>query len=177
MKVGSSDIFNKWNMNIIKVNIVDLYKTGKIVCVTTNGFIKKNGQGVLGRGNALAMATAIPQLPINLANHIKRNGNVVGPIFKGIISFPVKPAMGNYEQVLDKVRYMYKPGQQIPGYHCKADLKLIEQSMNQLNDFINKFNLEEVYLPLPGTSNGELKFQDVKPILEKGNSKIIYCSL
>ena len=164
-------------MNIIKTNIVDLHKASKIVCVTTNGFIKKNGQGVLGRGNALAMATVYPQLPSNLAAHIKQNGHIVGAIGKRIISFPVKPVSGNYDQVLDKVKYMYKPGQQIPGYHCKADLKLIETSLNQLNEFIEKFNLEEVYLPIPGIKNGELKFKDVEHILEKGSEKIIYCSL
>ncbi len=164
-------------MNIIKANIIDLYKTGEIVCVTTNGFIKKNGQGVLGRGNALAMATAIPQLPANLAAHIKKNGNVVGPIFKRIISFPVKPSFGNYDQVLDKMKYMYKQDQKIPGYHCKASLELIEQSMIQLIDFINKFNLEKVYLPVPGVNNGELKLENVTPILEKGDKRIIYCSL
>jgi len=164
-------------LHIKKANIVDLHQTGKIICVTTNGYIKKNGSAVMGRGNALAAATRYTTLPINLANHIKRNGNVVGPIFKRIISFPVKPASGTYEQVLDKVRYMYKHGQQIPGYHCKADLKLIEQSLNQLGEFITRFNLEEVYLPLPGCSNGELKFEEIVSILERGNIKIIYCSL
>ena len=164
-------------MNIIKANIVDLYKSGKIVCITTNGFIKKNGQGVLGRGNALAMAQAIPQLPINLGQHIKKNGNCVGPILRCVISFPVKPAAGDYSQVLDKVRYMYTPEQIIPGYHCKASLELIEKSLNQLNELIEKYNLKEVYLPLPGCSNGELKFEEVKSILEKGNNKIIYCTL
>lgn len=164
-------------MNIIKANIVDLYKSGKIVCITTNGFIKKNGQGVLGRGNALAMAQLIPQLPTFLADHIKKNGNIVGPIFKNIISFPVKPVSGNYNQALNKVKYLYVANSTIPGYHCKASLELIEKSLNQLNELIENHNLKEVYLPLPGCSNGELKFEEVKSILEKGSNKIIYCSL
>jgi hypothetical protein len=164
-------------VNVIKANIIDLYKIGAIVCVTTNGYIKKNGRAVMGRGNALAMATLYSTLPDNLAAHIKKNGNVVGPILNRVISFPVKPAAGTYDQVLDKIKYMYKPGQKIPGYHCKADLKLIERSLDQLNEFINKYNLEEVYLPLPGCSNGELKFEDIEYILKKGSDKIIYCSL
>jgi len=164
-------------MDIIKANIIDLHRYGEIICVTTNGYIKKNGSAVMGRGNALAAATIYPTLPANLAAHIKKNGNVVGPIFKRIISFPVKPSFGNYDQVLDKVKYMYKQDQKIPGYHCKASLELIEQSMIQLIDFINKFNLEKVYLPVPGVNNGELKLEDVTPILEKGDKRIIYCSL
>jgi len=27
-------------MNVIKANIVDLWKQGNVVCVTTNGFVK-----------------------------------------------------------------------------------------------------------------------------------------
>jgi hypothetical protein len=172
-------IFNlgEQDVDIVKANIVDLHKSGAIVCVTTNGYIKSNGGAVMGRGNALAMATAYPQLPGNLAAHIKKNGCHVGPIMKGIISFPTKPIFGNYSQVLDKVRYMYKEKDLIPGYHCKSNLELIERSMIELNDFIEKFNLKEVYLPIPGVNNGELKFEDVEPILKKGSEKIIYCSL
>lgn len=164
-------------MNILKANIVDLHQNGKVVCVTTNGYVKKNGQAVMGRGNALAMAKEYPVLPVNLAAHIIKNGNNVGPILKRIIAFPVKPITGTFDQVLDKIRYMYKPGQTIPGYHCKANIEIIERGINQLNDFIIKFNLQEVFLPLPGCSNGELTLEQVQPILEKGNSKIIYCSL
>jgi hypothetical protein len=164
-------------MNIIKADIVDLHQNGKIVCVTTNGYIKKNGAAVMGRGNALAMAKEYPALPINLATHIMKNGNNLGPILKRVISFPVKPITGTFDQVLDKVKHMYKSNQNIPGFHCKADIEIIKRSLNQLNDFMIKFNLQEVFLPLPGCSNGELTLEQVQPILEKGNSKIIYCSL
>lgn len=164
-------------MNLVKADIVDLHKRGKIVCVTTNGFINKSNRAVMGRGNALAMATYYPKLPSNLAAHIKQNGHIVGAIGKGIISFPTKPISGNYDQVLDKMKNMYKSDQVIPGYHCKSDLKLIEKSMDQLNEFIEKFNLEEVYLPLPGCSNGELSFKEVEPIIEKANMEIIFVHL
>lgn len=165
-------------MNIIKANIVDLWKQGKIVCVTTNGFVKKSGEAVMGRGNALAMAQAIPQLPGNLAAHIKKNGNNVGPIFNRVIAFPVKPVTGNYNQLLFHIQKRYKPtDSNIPGFWCKADLSIINNSMMQLNEFIDKFNLEKVYLPIPGVNNGQLKFEDVKSILEKGSNKITFVQL
>ena len=61
-------------MNIIKANIIDLWKQNNIVCITTNGFVKKSGEGVLGRGNALAMARTIPTLPKLLGNFIIKYG-------------------------------------------------------------------------------------------------------
>jgi len=65
----------------------------------------------------------------------------------------------------------------IPGFWCKADPSIIETSIDQLNDLITKFNLEKVYLPIPGVNNGQLKLEDIKPILKKASSRVIYCSL
>ena len=165
------------NVKIIEANIVDLWKVGKTICVTTNGFIKKNNQGVMGAGNALAIAKEIPNLPSALGRHIRLRGNVVGYIHDRIISFPTKPQFGNYDQVIDKAKRIYKPGQKIPGYHCKSDLKLIEDGIERLNLIIEKQNLDEVYLPLPGVNNGQLSFEEVEPILKKGSEKIIFCKM
>lgn len=166
-------------MIIIRSNIVDLWKQNRIVCVTTNGFVKKNGEAVMGRGNALAMAQTIPELPKLLGNFITKYGNRVGFIYKrSIIAFPVKPVTGNYENLLSHIKNRYKKtNKNIPGFYCKADLNIIETSMEQLNSLIYKFKLEEVYLPLPGCSNGGLKFEDVENILKKGVSQIKFCSL
>jgi len=165
-------------MNIIKANIVDLWRSGNIVCITTNGFIKKSGEGVLGRGNALAMAQIIPELPSALGRHIISHGNIVGLIYDRIIAFPVKPKTGKLKDVLNNtIASRYKSTDSIPGFWCKADLELIERSMNQLNLLIEIFNLEEVYLPIPGIHNGGLKFKDVEKILEGGCNKIVFVSL
>ena len=165
-------------MKIIKADIRNLYKQGKVVCVTTNGFIKKSGEAVMGRGNALAMAQLIPQLPINLANHIKRNGNVTGFIYKSIIAFPVKPIKGTWDDALDNVKPKFKVNDIIPGFWCKASPLIIRDSLYRLNQLLDFYDtLNEVYLPIPGCSNGGLKLEDIQHILEKGSSKIIYCSL
>jgi hypothetical protein len=166
-------------MNIIKANIIDLWKQGKIVCVTTNGFVKKDGSAVMGRGNALAMAQIIPDLPKLLGQFIKKYGNRVGFIYqRSVIAFPVKPITGDYNNLLTHIQKRYKSTDiNIPGFWCKADVNIIETSMNQLNSLIKKFNLEEVYLPVPGVNNGQLKFTDVEPILMKGAKEIKICSL
>jgi len=165
-------------MNIIKANITDLWKQGKIVCTTTNGFVKKDGSAVMGRGNALAMSQTIPDLPKLLGQFIKKYGNRVGFIYqRSVISFPVKPITGTIHNALPYIIKKFKETDTIPGFLCKADLNIIETSMNQLNDLVKKFKLEEVYLPIPGVNNGQLKFTEVEPILMKGVEEIKICSL
>lgn len=166
-------------MNIIQANIVELWAQGNVVCVTTNGFVKKSGEAVMGRGNALAMAQAIPELPLLLGNFIKKYTNRVGFIYaKSVINFPVKPSYGNYNDLLTHIQKRHnRTDTKIPGFWCKAQPSIIEKSISQLNDLIIKFNLEKVYLPIPGVNNGQLKYQDIKPILEKVSDKVTYCVL
>jgi hypothetical protein len=166
-------------VHIIKANIVNLWNTGNIVCVTTNGFIKKNGEAVMGRGNALAMAKAIPKLPLCLANHIRTNGNVVGPIYKKVISFPVKPIQGDYSEVLPHMRKNYKPTDTIPGFFCKARVDIIEKSVNELNELITQYDehIKNIYLPIPGVNNGQLTFDNIKHILNNLNNKVVLVNL
>lgn len=165
-------------MDIIKADITNLWRQGKIVCVTTNGFTKKDGSAVMGRGNALAMAQLIPDLPKLLGQFIRKYGNRVGFIYqRSIIAFPVKPVTGNIHNALPHIVKKFKETDTIPGFWCKADPQIIEISMNQLNNLIKKFNLKEVYLPIPGVNNGQLKFEDIEPILMKKCKEIKICSL
>lgn len=165
-------------IDIATRNVVDLWRQGKIVCITTNGFVKKDGCGVLGRGNALAMAQALPVLPSLLGQFIKRYGHRVGFIFaRSVISFPVKPVSGSFQDALPHLAKRFKETDIIPGFWCKADLDIIETSMKQLNDLVEKFKINEVWLPIPGVNNGQLKFEDVLPILERSLPQIKICKL
>ncbi len=166
-------------MEIIRANIVDLWTQGKVVCTTTNGFVKKDGSAVMGRGNAFAMAQAVPELPKLLGNFIKKYGNRVGFIYqRSIIAFPVKPVSGNYNQLLDHIKKRHKETDiNIPGFWCKADPEIIKTSMIQLNNLVEKFQLTELFLPIPGVNNGQLKIEEVLPILERRHPSIKICSL
>ena len=164
-------------INIQKQNIVDLWKSGKIVCVTTNGYIKKDGSSVMGRGNALAMANAVPNLSKKLGEHLRKYGNIVRFIENQIICFPVKPTFGKLENALDHIKGRYKQTDTIPGFWCKASLEIIKSSMQQLNNLIKDRKLTEVYLPIPGVSNGALTFKDVEPILELARNEIVFITL
>jgi hypothetical protein len=166
-------------MKVIKANIVDLWKNGNIVCVTTNGFLTASKKGVMGRGNALAMANTIPELKTQLGKHLVQNGNNVGFIYDRVIAFPVKPDYCFYEEALTnyKLRYIKRSGKGVPGFYCKADINLIKRSLEQLIDLIKKDNLTTVYLPIPGIKNGELPVEDVKRTLVNLPEQIILVHL
>lgn len=117
-------------------------RKGFIICVTTNGFIKKDGTGVMGAGNAKQAADLFPDLPRLLGISLKNRKNVVSSLTSKILSFPVKH-----------------------NWYEKADLKLIRKSARELNKrALEKPDLKFV-LPRPGCGNGELKWEKVKSVI------------
>jgi len=120
-------------------------KHGFICCITTNGFLKRNGEAVMGAGCAKEAVKIHPRLPWILGSHILNNGNTVGwllptnSILDSLIAFPVKHK-----------------------WWQKADIFLIKQSSRQLAN-IAKNNLALTFLlPRPGCGNGGLRWKDVK---------------
>lgn len=123
--------------------------------ITTNGFVKKNGEAVMGRGCAKEASTYWPKFPKLLGNHINKNGNVVGLFTYGsfqdgmtaIFTFPVKY-----------------------NWWEKADSNLIEKSCKELVNYVESIwfgKMIKIAIPRPGCGNGQLDWEDVKPILEK----------
>ncbi len=119
-----------------------------IPAITTNGYVKKNGQAVMGRGCAQEATLKFPDIQEWLAFELLIYGNHVFYFQqfgeKGIITFPVKHL-----------------------WNEKADLELIRRSADELvNKVIPYFKLKDtIYLVRPGIGNGRLKWDDVKPIL------------
>lgn len=113
------------------------------IVVSTNGFVKRDGACVMGRGIALEAARKFPSLPFELGRKIRHEGNkvYVWPEYN-IITFPVKHAWWE-----------------------RADLKLIEQSAQALATLF-KNRADVVYMPKVGCANGKQSWADVKPILE-----------
>lgn len=167
-------------MKLIYGNLWD--QQADAICITTNGFIKSNGECVMGRGCALEAAKRFKQLPSLLANAIKKRGNVVNPLGKFmnqgsstvILSFPVKPDVKvtqDSTQIVahmrDKLRPNAEGDYQIPGWACKASLDIIEQSCKQLVHVADTLNFKKVIVPRPGVGFGELQWGNVEPILSK----------
>lgn len=117
--------------------------------ITTNGFIRKDGCCVMGRGCAKEAAEKWPDLPKVLGDLIKGFGNHCHLLFRDpvLASFPVKH-----------------------NWFEKADLELIRRSAQELvalaTDQTWIDGWKTVVLPRPGCGNGQLRWEDVKPVLE-----------
>src|SRR6266550_9558402 len=114
--------------------------------ITTNGFVKNNGECVMGRGCAREAALRWPKLPLALGTCIKFGGNHVhGFHFDEalIMTYPVK-------------------------HHWReaADLALIERSAHELVRMADQQGVREAIMPRPGCGNGRLDWEDVWPIIE-----------
>src|SRR5687767_13225776 len=92
--------------------------------ITTNGFVKKNGECVMGRGCALESTKRYKNLALRLGNKIKLAGNHVHPLSIGefndpmnaLVSFPVKH-----------------------NWYEKASLDLIRRSAIELRSFVANY--------------------------------------
>jgi hypothetical protein len=118
------------------------------VCITTNGTIKKNGEAVMGRGNAKQATIMIKGIPQLLGTYLKKNGNVAGILQVTendwpIVVFPVKH-----------------------NWWEDADTKLILKSAEWLRQEAHRSPANTYHLPRPGCGNGRLDWErDVKPLL------------
>jgi hypothetical protein len=125
------------------------YLDGDALCITTNGFVKKDGTCVMGRGIAKEAAGLRPELPAILGSLIQSKGNHVHVLDydshyrQWVLSFPVKH-----------------------NWFEKADIKLIKRSAEELVVKADELEWERVLLPRPGCGNGKLNWEEVKAVLE-----------
>lgn len=142
------------------------------IAITTNGFVKKNGEAVMGKGCAKQAANMMPSLPKILGKKIREAGNVTQILVDRknripLISFPVKPIMeisngNNY------VSHMNFPkGKSIPGWACLADADIIVKSANELVKLADERGWNKIVIPRPGCGAGELSWDEIKPLLDK----------
>jgi hypothetical protein len=115
-------------------DIWNFYNQGYWIVIPTNGFVKNNGECVMGRGLAFQAKTKFPDLPKELGDRLREYGNEVFTFWKyHLITFPVK-------------RVWWE----------KADISLIEKSSKSLQE-IFKYNLSgiktPIYLPKVGCGN------------------------
>lgn len=135
-------------LKILNHDIIDIWKNGYWCGITTNGFIKKSGECVMGAGVAKLFKEQIPELPKKLGDHINRAANTIAifPEYR-LFSFPVKH---NWFEI--------------------ADIELIRKSARDLNWIASMGELTEaglLFLPFPGIGNGKLKKEDVLPVLNE----------
>lgn len=121
----------------------------EIICITTNGFIRKDGTAVMGAGCAKEAKEMFPGIEKELAEKIEKYGHNFMPIWKDeagrvICSFPVKY-----------------------NWFDNADIELIARSATQVMEVLRQFKIESIVIPRPGCGNGKLDWEtEVKPVLE-----------
>ena len=120
------------------------------VVVTTNGFVKKNGEAVMGRGCALEAQRFLP--PKLFGARLLRRGNRV-QLFKDCIE-------NMYGQRVDLVTFPVKHN-----WYEAADLELISRSAKELHQLADCMDWERVVMPRPGCGNGGLAWAAVRPVL------------
>lgn len=114
---------------------------GDVRVITTNGFVKKDGRAVMGRGCALQARKLYHDLDRLLGNLLLTEGNHVHYLHNDLVSFPVKH---NWWEA--------------------ADLDLIRQSTGELRALIGGTSLRFVMIRA-GCGNGRLTWKQVRPIL------------
>ena len=128
-----------------QINIWDIPDEDGVKAITTNGVVNEQGKLIMGAGIAKQAATKYPDLPLILGHYVNIHGNIPFYIVEyNIVSYPTKNNWRN-----------------------TSPLKLIEQSAYLLVKRIEEEELEHVFLPRPGCSNGGKDWEtEVKPLLE-----------
>lgn len=106
------------------------------VCLTTNGTRKKNGAGVMGRGNAKQATLAVKGIEKMLGEYLEANGNRAGFFHEApgnLIVFPVKH-----------------------NWWERADMALVIESAKWLRMEALLHPERTYHLPRPGCGNGKL---------------------
>lgn len=133
-------------------NVLELFLDDEksILCIPTNGVTNSKGEAVMGAGIALAVKNMLPNTPILLGQQIKENGNIFQQISDRLFAFPTKN-----------------------NWWDKSDIKLIEKSTLELKEYALQQPNQTFILPKPGCGVGQLKFEDVLPILKQLPDNVI----
>jgi len=183
MHLLKGDLFNYTTHRLADGSYPGTLPRPDAICITTNGFVKKNGECVMGRGCAKRAAELMPGLPEILGNAISSQGNKVyahGPLNNiEIVTFPVKPIAESYKangsNIVQHMRTKFKPGNRVPGWACKASIGIIITSATQLKQLTDERGWTKVVLPRPGCGAGELNWDEVYPVLHGILDERFYC--
>lgn len=124
---------------------------GDARCITTNGTIKRDARGVMGRGVARQAKNRYLALERTLGGHLQLHGNHTGVLIEAgptcampLIALPVKHV-----------------------WEHKADLVLVARSVDELVVLTEARGWQTVLLPRPGCGNGGLAWVAVEKVLRK----------
>lgn len=138
-------------MKLVKGDMfADYPKMGVCYFATTNAVVKKNGELVMGKGNALELAKREPWLPKRMGDSLK--GLVAPWTYHGRIFKQTDYWVGCFQ-----TKHHWKD---------KSDIELINSGVEKLRKIGAAYPDITFYLPFPGIGNGGLKREDVLPLLQ-----------
>lgn len=132
-------------------NMWSVYQESDLFLITTNSYVRKDGELVMGRGIALEAKRRYPKLAKSAGDWLTKNGLVND--FYGIMVDIMDGPLGLFQ-----VKYHFAD---------QADLSIISNSCQMLADWISETQLEKVNINYPGIGAGRLMKSQVSPILEQ----------
>lgn len=170
----------------------DLFASVKAdaICITTNGWTKKDGSCVMGRGCADEAKKRWPGIEFSLGSALARGNTphlltyateksggreVVLPVPDTyhvvpyhVVSFPVKPIDCGYNELLPRFQSQHAvsgPSVRHPGWMSQAQYPIIQRSAELLVQLAEDFEWKSVIIPRPGCGAGGLNWKNVKELL------------
>lgn len=119
------------------------------IVITTNGYVKRNGEAVMGRGCAKEAQRFVS--PLELGQRLEATGNQ-------LYVFRRRAYNGNVDIVTLPVKHVWNQ---------MADPALISRSLRQLVTVTDALGYQYVVVPRPGCGNGGLPWSVVKPLCEQ----------
>lgn len=136
------------SLDVRNCDIWSAWAEGHTIAIMTNGMVKANGCATMGQGTAFEASRKFPELARALGTKLTAGGSHVYyfPEWR-IVTFPTKDV-----------------------FWKKASLQIITRSAWELSDAVRKGRIPSpVWLPLPGCGyhTGGLRWEEVRPIIEK----------
>lgn len=122
-------------------------------CITTNSYIRKDGELVMGAGIALQAKKIFDDLPLALGRKIENKCGHLGV-------YGILPS--NRKEIDKMVAFQVKTH-----FKNQADLGLIEKSTNQLSTIAKKYPNKRLDLNFPGIGRGGRSVEEVMPIIKQ----------
>lgn len=140
-------------------NIFLLPEGPEAAVVTTNGIVKKDGTAVMGAGIAKYARDSFADVDKILGLLVSRSGN--HSYFLGSYHDAHRTSAG----LSPSIFVMSMPTKN--DWREDSDIDLIRRSAIELSCAATKNNIQKVYMPAPGCTNGRLDYiSQVRPILQ-----------
>jgi hypothetical protein len=144
-----------------------IYQDGvDAIGITTNGHYTTTGEAVMGGGCAGVCAKRWPQTCVRLGKCLKNHQANI-PFVIGALDANgdyMEPSLKMIKEKKFKTLILSFPT--IDNLMDGAKLSLIKQSAEELRKLADRFELRGIVLGRPGVGIGNLRWADVKPILE-----------